>query len=456
MKKRLALATVLALAAIPVSASAQTWLSDRRLREGPGIRSGDLELHPAFGGEFGYDSNYYQRAPGEDGGVVGAYRLRLTPSFSVSTLGGERRGSGAERGAPPTVMFNASAFLSFNALFAGDSGGQEKPFGSHGKSLTALDYGANLMARVLPYRPISFDLGIDWLYLTEPSNSPEDRDSFNRGALRAGPGIVWRPGGGLFEWRLGYEMLYNYFDAESFKTLENIQNALVTRGVWRFLPRTALLYDAAYRNVHYTRHNVPLGLTDGDLVRARVGLNGLITPRISLLGMVGWEASYYKRQPRNADSILAQVEAKYFVMAPPSLEAAAGGTPSASTGLSTVALGYTHEIANSYLNSFLQKDRAYLNAIYFLGGAFVASATGGFSFVRFPTGPDFNAFTQRRIDARLFAEYRFSDSLGVNATGLFDKNMSDRLVSRQNPDAPPVDNLDFTRWQAYLGVRWFM
>jgi hypothetical protein len=84
------------------SASAQEWLKDRRYQEGSGIRVGDLELHPGIGGEIGYDSNWFLRthktAPAgqefvngpPNNEAVGAGVLRLTPSFSVSTLSPQR------------------------------------------------------------------------------------------------------------------------------------------------------------------------------------------------------------------------------------------------------------------------------------------------------------------------------------------------------------------------------
>src|SRR5260221_663088 len=65
-------------------AQEQVWLKDRRYSEGIGIRTGDLELHPGLGAEFGYDSNYFLRADSED--PIPALRLRIVPSFSLSKL----------------------------------------------------------------------------------------------------------------------------------------------------------------------------------------------------------------------------------------------------------------------------------------------------------------------------------------------------------------------------------
>src|SRR4051812_25988210 len=105
MKFCLTLAATVLLGAISLEAHAQAqqpWLSDRRYGEGIGIRAGNLELHPGVSGEVGYDSNYFLRAPEED--PISAYRIRITPSLTLSTLGRQRTQSqsGQTNGGQPT------------------------------------------------------------------------------------------------------------------------------------------------------------------------------------------------------------------------------------------------------------------------------------------------------------------------------------------------------------------
>src|SRR4051812_16273266 len=90
---------VLLTVLVPTSAFGQDqpWLADRRYTVGPGYRVGNFELHPGFAAEFGYDSNFFLLAGQGDaaGAPRGALRLRLTPSFSFSSLGPQRRASTA-------------------------------------------------------------------------------------------------------------------------------------------------------------------------------------------------------------------------------------------------------------------------------------------------------------------------------------------------------------------------
>ena len=448
MKQGLVLAAVFAAAAFSLPAKAQIWLSDRRLSEGIGIKVGELELHPGLGGEFGYDSNYFRRAPSES--PAAAYRLRVTPSLSLSTIGLRRRAA-TEGGGMPRVMFRAGLFGSYNELIATES--------SHSDELSDQRHftlGANARVDINRRRPIGVDLEALGERFVDPtgegglSNESLDSRALTRDVVRGGGGVTWRPGGGLFEWRLGYTGTYTYFEETDLRENNNVDHDVNTRGRWRFLPRTALLFNANYQMIRYT-HSGALVPFDGDILSARVGLTGLVTPRIGVLGLVGWSSTFYDGGGQDDDTSVGHAEVKDDVQPPPQMME---GQVTASTGLSTIALGYSRDISNSYISSFFRRDRGYLSLVYFLAGTFVTELRGGYSYLTYGRGVQYDSFHQRRIDARLFAEYRVSDSFGINATLLFDKNMSGR--PRPYSGQPVTDDLDFTRYQAYIGARWFL
>jgi hypothetical protein len=118
-----------------------------------------------------------------------------------------------------------------------------------------------------------------------------------------------------------------------------------------------------------------------------------------------------------------------------------------------VALGYTRSFANSYYGSFYQRDRGYVQFSTFILGAVVGGVEFGISRVAFPEvaqaapAVDQPAFSQVRLDAGLFGEYRFTDTIAANATFRYDQ---------VNSPAVGAEELKYTRWQTYLGVRWFM
>lgn len=441
MKARLPLIAALAAALLPSKALAQAWVSSPDFSEGIGIRAGNFEFHPSVGAEFGYDSNLYRASEDEPGGVVDVFKLRVTPSFTLTSLGNARRNAAT----PPDLTFAAGAHASYNEIFAVDSENSEA------SDRRNVGIGADAKLDVFPRRKVGFDLLAAYARVIDTDGSADDLagEGFNRDTLRGGAGVTWRPGGGLFEWRGGYTATYHFFEDESFDTLANLQHQIGTRGRWRFLPRSALLFDSTYTFVRYTDDATQQ--TDGDAVRARIGFHGLVTYHLALLGMVGWGASFYEGRPggiapRQFDSLIANAEARWFIQARPDLESA-----TIASGLSSVALGYTRSFNNSYYGSFYQRDRGYLQFSMFLVGAIAGGLEFGVSRVAYPDVAvgafQQESFSELRLDGRLFGEYRFTDTLAANATLQYDQ---------VNSEVVNGEDLDYKRWQAYIGVRWFM
>lgn len=451
MNWRLTVAAALAFALVAGSASAaQPWLEDRRYGEGIGIRVGRFEFHPGVSAEFGYDSNFFQRASSgelENLPVRDAWRLRVTPSFTLSTFNARRARVAERAGATPLINFSANAYLAYSELFGNDEVAKQRRF----------DVGVGAKADIAPQRPFGADLYADFVRNGEPSNVADLTQSFDRGEARGGAGVSWRPGGGLFDWRLGYEATYSYFEDRPYTELQNLQHSILTHGRWRILPRSGFLYDARYTFLRYLKRDAPQ--PSGDSLQARLGFSGLVTNRIAFLIMGGWHSTFYEGQSattvRNYDGYVGQAELKYFIMAQ--------GGESAVTGLSSFTVGFLRDATNSYLGSFYTRDRGYVSFDYFLGGIIVTNVSGGFSHDSFPRANVENpSFTQNHIDATLFSEYRFSDTLGLNLTVSYDQS----LDKGPNPAGfyvgtdpatlnPAYDNLQYQRVQAYLGLRLF-
>lgn len=466
MKLRASVATFVAVATCSTAALAQQgqpYIQDRAYGEGIGIRVGNLELHPGIALEAGYDSNYFQRS--EEEGEIDVFRLRETLSLSLSTLGAQRRGAGA---APPTLNLRSMAFVGFNQIFPLDEGTDAS---GPVENQSRVDAGVSLGLDILPASQVGADVLADFVRASQPSNSPDLAYSWDRDSLRLGAGVTWRPGGGLFDWRFGYEFQYNFFERDAFQALNNVHHYVNTRGRFRFLPRTALVYDAAYGWIRYT--NEATGQNDAEVVRSRVGVNGLVTSRLAALGMVGWTASFYDRtgarDARNYDSVTAQAELRYFLLPQPKLQPG-----DATVGLSAIAVGYIRDFTNSYLGDFYGRDRGYLGFSYFVGGRALIDLQGGYSRVSHPTmfWPDTfqtnetvreEAFDDHRVDAQLFAEYRLTDIVALNTTVRYDRSFTDKAI-RVVPDdvmleagqqRPLPDYLGFERWQAFIGGRVF-
>ncbi len=430
-------------------AQEQGWLKDKKYAEGIGYRLGDMELHPGLGGEFGYDSNMFQRADSED--VVDVWRIRVTPSLSLSTLGSQRRqGAG-----PPKVTFSAGASGTYNEYFdAGDSNEDVSSFRSFGARV-------NGTLTVNPTGPFGGRLFGDVVRSVQPSNLSDTSAAYNRVNLRGGTELMWLPGGGLFDWRVGYEYNTEWFEEDRFESLNNGTHAISTRGRWRFLPKTALLFDASHSFVRYADPGGSGYLLDSSPIRARIGLNGLLTNRFALLAMAGWGASFYESEgpvpAENFDGPIGQVQLSFFPTPASSFNEAA---QEVSLTLSKISIGYHRDFQNSYFGGFYARDRGHLNLSYFFANRVLIVGEGGMTRVGFPTlyFPDgtrrIGSFNETRYDASLFAEYRVIASVGVNATLSYDKN--DSVSVPTDPVTGGVEDLSFDRVQAFVGARWFM
>ncbi len=295
MKPSVFLSTVVCgLLALPAVASAQdqTWLKDRRYTEGPGYQVGDFELHPGAALEFGYDSNYLRAPPSQD--QLGSLRLRLTPSLSFTTLGAQRRET-APSTTPPGIVFKGGLSLTYNEFIPVNGTSAEKT-----EMQNQRNFGGNvdLSLGILPGRAWSGLVTGSFARVLTPGDqavntSLGSQGTFNRDVPQAGAELIWTPGAGLFEWRLGYQFTGTLF--ESLSQLSNLQNQIETRGRWRFQPRTALIYDAPVGFIDYTNPTSNCstgaglcGKTNSHPMRALLGVNGLVTQSFAVLAMVGW------------------------------------------------------------------------------------------------------------------------------------------------------------------------
>lgn len=454
-------------------ADAPQWLQDRRYGQGIGIRTGDLELHPGIAGEVGYDSNWFMRssATGYDNGppntpVIPALVFRVTPSLYVSTLSPQRH-EGDVAPKPPDVAFRAGV----NATYREFIGLSNSPVASQPQndisSQRNLGGGADARLDIAPQRPFGAALFAAYGRTIQPSATDANPDqSFNRDDVGVGGEFVVQPGVGTLDWRFGYQLHDTVFETSEGAPYDNITNELYTRGRWRFRPRTALIYDATFRFVSYT--NAPqansIGLFNSTPVRARIGINGLITDRFALMGLVGWGASFYDTSVVAAmpqyDSVIGQAELKWFLSTSPGLDQSSD----VGLSLSSIAIGYTRDFQNSYLAGFYGSDRAYLKLNYFFAGRAMVSLEGGAAAIEYPDmywgdgTSRHTAFTDVRVDGTLFGEYRFTDSFGLNATVRYTANISNNSVPAAENTTGAVNSFDMSwnRLEAFLGVRWFL
>jgi hypothetical protein len=484
MKKRATFAIAgwvmsLAIGSAHAQSERQPWLGDRRFAGGAGVRVGNFELHPGVAAELGYDTNFFQAAGRNpdtvavieprfmpvrpdgsrfgstgvfDEPTVGTFRFRLTPSLSLETLGAQRTEGDPVTAARPKLTLQATASASYNELVATDA--------RYSAAVSANRYisgDLSAVASILPDRPWGAILRGQYNRSVQPVNDPAAPPGFARSIFRAGGSIIWRPGGGLLEWSLGYDFTGILFEDTEFATFNSVANDLSLRGRWLFLPRTALLYAGQYGSLVY-----PNGgdiKPPGQPLSSLVGINGLVTNHLGAAAMLGYKTLFFAREDE-FDSLVGNIEFTWYPLPRPDL-----APDSAGVGLSSVGVGYRRDANPSYIGNYVENDSGFVRASYFVGGVVLLSVDAAFDHLRRPDSffsdgtRQSAAFAENRISATGFGEYRLSDTFGINTTLRYTSALTDQQIPVENdPNNPslPYDDFAFDRLEIWLGVRWFL
>ena len=434
---------------IAAPASAQVWLQDRQLTQGRGIRVGNFELHPGIGAEVGYDSNVFYAA----NNPTSALRLRVTPSLFVSSLGPQRStNSDAPATALPTVNFRGGVALIYHEFISLQSPDTTS-------NLRNLGVDGNLRFEFFPGRTWQFVVADEFLRTIQPgaqSNTGADgvllpAQTFNRNYNTATAELAYAPPRGTLEFRLGYSFIFNLFDSTTYNFYDYLGHSVYARMRWRFLPKTALLWEGSVNPTSYIHpERAQTGLFSSYPVTTRVGINGLLTEKISLLAMVGYQASFFVAGD-NIDTIIGQAELRWLI------------NPRAN-----FRVGFLRDSQNSFFSNFFVRNRGYLNYSHSFNGRFILSLEGGVGLYQYGYVADRNGaatvpgvgfgsdgrFTSVRVDATAFGEYRFNEVFGINATVRGLSNISDvRLGNTTGSDGGRGQPIAWTRLEAFVGVR---
>jgi hypothetical protein len=433
------------IVAIATDAQAQSWLSDRKRAEGPGIRVGNLELHPGLGAEFGWISNVYNAEPEQR---VESPALRVSPHLFLSTLGAER--SGEDEGEMPGIIgFRGGVSATLLHYFAEGTPGTD--FGTD----------VNLLFTLAPDRPISFSVievfNRSFQPFADPANEPaiafdavrdKPTSDFARYLEVIGAHLDGRTNGGLLSAGLGYRLAYQWFQDDVYAVNNNLVHTVDLKGAWEFFPQSALFYDATYSHQAYPNQdrteNDPtrLPLSDNDQVKARLGFNGAITSRISATLAVGYAVGFFDGS--GFEGVTVNAEARWL-----------------PTPISELGLGYERAFGSAYLGNYVTRNQIYARVRHFFGGAFVLGSKLAVEFLDF--GPDPLQSPKARSDIRYSAdvngEYRFIDWLALTAQAAALIDDTD-FVTRAEFETPTgtavaVDPAKFKRFELWIGLRAF-
>ena len=439
---------------IASDAAAQAWLDDRSRTEGPGFRVGDFELHPGLGVEIGYDSNLYYSEDDSsrfrDTGI-----LRATAHLLFSTRGSQRRnegesgeGGGVQGGAQalPPIVFRGGLSGSFYTFF-------------NDLDRSNMEVDASLALTILPGRTFSLSLTEEFGRSVRPftentAGMPVGSFSYARIQNTAGAVASFSTNSEVLKISTGYMLSLDFFEDELFQYGNRLQHIVTLNETFRFLPQTAIVHDTTVSITDYLNDAAPSPtmVNDGVMLRTRVGLNGAFSSSVSALAMVGYAAGFFSSSipatyDQEYESVIAQAELRWQI-----------------SQAVRLTLGYDRDFQPSFIGNWYRRDRGYANFQMLVDGQFLVGVEAGLGYYEFglivtPTGDALGSRLNRgdiRLDTRLFAEYRFTDWLGLNATLQYTGNFTDYQYRIDDGTGMLIpDPAQFNKFQAWFGVRVF-
>jgi len=238
-----------------------------------GLSAGGFKLLPKVDVSYGYDSNVFYEDDTSTEVPNGSQVLNITPGIGIQNVNGKNLELKLKASA------TISRFLSDNQAVADQS-----------------NVGADVGVGVTFFKQsaIALTLKEHFRRALERRNY-ESSSNANRNINEIGAGIIFKPGGGALNVAANYTFVCDLFADRDFDWGDVHQHTVMMNGSWKFFPFTALVVDGNWQMRSYQAEgNGKYGeLTDSAPLKVRVGLNGFVTKKLSLLLLVGYGNSFH-------------------------------------------------------------------------------------------------------------------------------------------------------------------
>lgn len=290
--------------------------------EGPGVRAGDLVIHPSASVAGGYDSNIFFESEDD-----------ATAPIQTATVLNAGFGLGVSNRNPNHISLKLDLDLLYRHLASiGDENQLQVPEAQRDDVIAARNgiqsVKGDLVVALLPRSTFTLELHESLRYSERPAYETSV-SGFEKIDNAVGADLRFRPGENpdsrAFELRLGYRLRTVDFLSSSdvnAAPAEKLAHEMRFLTSWRFLPKTTALLDFQYSIIDYTDTEAGVQDRDSAPFRAVVGLKGLITNRVSLDLRVGY-LNTFNKVGESFSSAVAKAEVAYVLE--PTLKLAIGG-----------------------------------------------------------------------------------------------------------------------------------
>ena len=385
---------------------------------GPGLRVGDLVIHPTVLAGFAYDTNFFYESESE-------VDARGNPAV-VNDAALIKAGLGLQLAnrTPNKVGISFDSSIDFrNAVSVGENadGAVADRVVEERNGVDRVVAGLNLA--ILPRSVVTLELDEKLKFSDRPAFD-SSVNGFRRIDNSVGPDLRFRPGDNpdsrAFEMRLGYRFLTtNYADAAKAGLTRYERQAHDMRFLteWRFLPKTTALADFHYTINDFQDDGVSRD-RDSTPFRAELGLRGLVTKRVSVELLAGF-LNTFNADGESYGGVVGTAQVQYVLE--PSFD---------------VALRYEHDAKGAGYSNFVILDKVSARATLNFLERFELEAKAAYGLYDYatdgaPTG------AEKRTDPIVIVgtsfAYNLRDWLQAKASWLLETNQSDYEAP------PPVD-----------------
>lgn len=263
--------------------------------EGPGVKVGEgTVIHPVFGMETGVDSNvfYTQNDPQAAGmlrlmaqvGIASLNQTRLNPTAisSSDNLDNEDQGDKGD------LQYSASVRLAWDQPLSGNS----TVTGTSG-----LGMGATFRTMVNPMGRVSFGLDENFVRMIRAANF-ETSQNINRDVNMLGLNLLYHPYDRAISGFAYYRNTLDIFEHSEGLYPNRMDHRFGLHPMWRLLPQTVLFADVSLGYVSGIGTGVAEAAKSSSMpLVARVGINTLFTPRLTLNFSAGYTNGFYASGP---------------------------------------------------------------------------------------------------------------------------------------------------------------
>jgi hypothetical protein len=348
LSRKLPTVLLVCLSLVSFQAAAQGMRGTGSLKLAPmerelGLNAGTFKIFPHLRFGYGYNSNVFNADDTAWETPIGAQFLQIAPGFDIASK--NSKNVGIKLGA----QANWDQYLSDNSKVEEQS-----------------NLGGKIDARAIFFQssPVSLILQDSFRRALERRNYESTRN-YNRNVNRVGGGLLFKPGGGALEMKAIYNFASDRFTDVDADWGDLLVHDVSVSGTWKFFPFTAFVLDANWQQRKYLadaqgRYGE---LTDNAPLRIRVGVNGFITKKLSLLLLLGYGNSFHDKHQVAANATTNPNENDSFNM--PVGEARLSFKFSPNTILQG---GYRYDFADSIFSNYTEYHRVNLNLLQRIAG----------------------------------------------------------------------------------------